>query len=469
MKEARRTVDDGQNVRMKQPQKVFQALTFVFAMCICGVVAESAQAANHYVRSDAAGSGTGGDWTNAYTVLPVTLTRGDTYYIAGGNYPGYYSFNTPSPDTTVITIKKAIGSDHGTDVGWDPIYGDAQALFKGQLEWNTGYWVLDGQSGGGPARTKDGWTNGFGFKVVEVSGHPALFVNGGGHVTISHVEVQGAGRDGDAFGEGNDALQSFLPSGPVTISHAYLHDMGRTIFYVNGAAANTLTAEYVYSGQHESVANEHSEMTVIHGQASFVLRWSIVTHEEGTGGVIGGDDCNHCLAEIYGNVFFNNGELPAWGTGNNGLFATDSSGISANWRVYNNTFINLPAGLTTFGTLGMQSGHAAANNYFYVSASHDSSTWGTQNFDHFEDSGAATGTNATTGSGNPFANYPGYDFSLLTPTAGGLALPAPYNVDMFGTTRGWNGTWGRGAVEYQPVQSGPTSVPSAPANVRISH
>ena len=44
------------------------------------------QAANHYVRAGATGSADGTDWTNAFTDLPATLTRGDTYFVADGTY-----------------------------------------------------------------------------------------------------------------------------------------------------------------------------------------------------------------------------------------------------------------------------------------------------------------------------------------------------------------------------------------------
>ena len=42
--------------------------------------------ANRYVREAAAGANDGTDWTNAYTTLPASLTRGDTYYVADGAY-----------------------------------------------------------------------------------------------------------------------------------------------------------------------------------------------------------------------------------------------------------------------------------------------------------------------------------------------------------------------------------------------
>ena len=73
--------------------------------------APSAQAANHYVRAGATGSASGNDWTNAYTALPSSLIRGDTYYIADGSYAGYI-FNTAASGTTLITIKKTVITDH---------------------------------------------------------------------------------------------------------------------------------------------------------------------------------------------------------------------------------------------------------------------------------------------------------------------------------------------------------------------
>lgn len=88
-----------------------------------------------YVRAGAEGTGTGADWTNAYTTLPATLSRGTTgatYYIADGNYEGYNFTNTTAPldGTKVLTIKKATIADHGTGTGWDNAYGDGQAVFQ---------------------------------------------------------------------------------------------------------------------------------------------------------------------------------------------------------------------------------------------------------------------------------------------------------------------------------------------------
>ena len=85
--------------------------TLLLAMLFLGTV--SAEAANQYVRAGAAGMNNGTDWTNAYTSLPSTLVRGDTYYIADGTY-GSRTLSTPASAALLITIKKATSTDHAS-------------------------------------------------------------------------------------------------------------------------------------------------------------------------------------------------------------------------------------------------------------------------------------------------------------------------------------------------------------------
>lgn len=120
-------------------------------MFFCG--AGKASADNHYVYSGATGLATGNDWTNAYTALPAALVRGDTYYIADGNYPAY-TVDDAISGTLVITIKKVTTSDHGTNVGWDSSYGDGRAIFAygtqgSAITISTSYVIWDGVTGNG--------------------------------------------------------------------------------------------------------------------------------------------------------------------------------------------------------------------------------------------------------------------------------------------------------------------------------
>src|SRR5580765_2943558 len=99
-------------------------------------------AANHYVRAGATGSGTGNDWTNAYTNLPSSLTRGDTYYLADGSY-GSHTFNDANSGSSVISIVKATPAAHGVATGWSDAFGAGQAVFS---HWNiyTDFYTFDG-------------------------------------------------------------------------------------------------------------------------------------------------------------------------------------------------------------------------------------------------------------------------------------------------------------------------------------
>src|SRR5262245_59157235 len=85
-------------------------------------------ATTRYVRLGAGGANTGLDWTNPFTSLPSSLTRGFTYFLADGSYPGY-TFDDAASGTSVITLKKATVAEHGTNTGWSDAFGDGQAIF----------------------------------------------------------------------------------------------------------------------------------------------------------------------------------------------------------------------------------------------------------------------------------------------------------------------------------------------------
>lgn len=417
----------------------------------------------YYIRNggSASTSGTGacvstgtGSWStaNACNDLPTTLVRGATYYVADGAYSGRI-FTTAASGTTLITIQKATVASHGGSTGWTNAFGASQATFSGQLEFDTNYWVFDGKVGGGPPASGGGttsWKSGHGFKISETASTPVFFVNGGGNVTLAHTELSGAGNNGAPGDRGNDSIQVLGGSGALDVSYVYAHDSGRCHFYHGGGSTSTVTASYSYFGHYESVSAEHSEFAILRTTAPFILRWSVITHEEGTGGVIAGDD-GPSTAEMYGNVFYDSNEFGAWGTGNNGLIGAFTLGSSAvNWRVYNNTFINIPVDLSIFGIAGQSpSGNVASNNYFYNSTNHEVISGWTQSFNHFQDSDVATGSNGTTGTGVPFTAFTSYDFSLSANTTAGTSLAAPYNTDWFGHVRGTPGAWTRGAVQFE--------------------
>src|SRR5689334_3082237 len=102
------------------------ALVFI---SLCSTVA--AEANDKYVTSVGAGAKDGSDWSNAcdgFTGLcaGTILVRGDTYYVADGDYSadGILTLYKAASGTTRIIVKKAIESDHGSSVGWASAMGD---------------------------------------------------------------------------------------------------------------------------------------------------------------------------------------------------------------------------------------------------------------------------------------------------------------------------------------------------------
>src|SRR5438309_4624261 len=141
----------------------FLSLTLSLALSLC--FGTAAQAACHVVTPSGAGSRDGSTWNNAFASLPATLVRGDTYYIGTGLY-SIYRFNTPESGTQIITIKKAISTDHCTDIGYnDATMGVGQAIWRNAAGSNDiwlwtccGFWVIDGQQ-------RTGRKSGHGFKL----------------------------------------------------------------------------------------------------------------------------------------------------------------------------------------------------------------------------------------------------------------------------------------------------------------
>lgn len=128
--------------------------TLLIVMLLFLIFPSISIAANYHVRSGCIYNGNGMAWVcaegaggvGAYNVLPSILTRGDTYYIADGNYPSY-TVDDDVSGTLVITIKKATGIDHGTVTGWDSSYGDGQAFFAAPFNILTSYITFDGVTG----------------------------------------------------------------------------------------------------------------------------------------------------------------------------------------------------------------------------------------------------------------------------------------------------------------------------------
>jgi hypothetical protein len=416
--------------------KNLMVLTLFLTMLFLGTV--SAEAANRYVRAGASGSANGTDWTNAYTTLPSTLTRGDTYYIADGSY-GSYTFDDAPSGTTLITVKKATVASHGADTGWDNTYGDGQAIWTGwRFSGNTGYITLDGQS---PAVR-------YGFWVDFAEGSQgAAFTSGGHHTTIRYTDISGfEGSGGHDYSA--QTLPLYIASGSgntdfLTISHCRLRGGDTLIQWEHG---NDAIIEYNDLTDNLSTGSLHGNIVYFTGNAQRVTFRYNRAHNYNTEGffVTGYGGSNISNIYIYGNVFYD------------GIFSGYySRGIELRqdytygaFYVYNNTCVNLTYICVTFA--GGTSGGEVRNNL-------------SVNAGGFSVSGAAS--NNLTGATSLFVSVATDDYHLSGPTAAGFTLASQFAKDPDGVTRGGNGVWDVGA--YELGTGGDVMPPAIPTNLQV--
>ena len=416
-----------------------------------------ARAANYYVRAGAAGSNNGSDWTNAYTALPAALSRGSTYYIADGTYSGY-TFDDAVSGTSLITIKKAIASDHGTGTGWSSSYGDGLATF-GSFTFTTSYWVIDGQTGGGPGS----WESGFGIKLQASSARIVLLNNNAGNITFSHIDMEHYGR---FTAQSQDGIYGLGTSNNIKVSYCYLHDTCRCQILTRNT--NGFILEYSKLARNGYSDGIHREAWSAGVDDNVTIRYCIFENISNTGYI--------CLVngvgnaenwQIYGNVFY---RTPGDGSSVSRLievkYADPDFTSAINWRIYNNAVVNLQ-GLGAGVDIQSGSGNIAKNNIFYnntVSSiqfgntSHDYN-WFENNYRtngcsppcDLDPTLAGSETHGIHGSGDPFADWQNGDFYLTSGTSArdhGTDLGTSYDEDAYGNTRGADGNWDIGAYEY---------------------
>lgn len=407
-------------------------------------------AASKYVRESAVGAGTGADWTDAYTVLPASLTRGDTYYIADGTYAAY-TFDDAISGTTLITIKKATVADHGTSTGWSDTYGDGQATWGHALQFYTDYYLFDGASGSGAA------TNTYGFHVLATTptiDQKFVWMGGGtgidpSFITIAHTMFIAPTNDVEKIGIGSQS-QSYQTN---TIVHSCYFVRMQNAFDLKGAANCNFISNYVADGF--SSALHHGEQVNLglrgtQPASNIVVSYNIFTNCTGTGVIIGNNAAADEFAAtdifIYGNLFDN------CTSGGNGIIATTSAAYWKNIHVIGNTFAGGSTlwfsdcqGASTPTVKANSTGFYLTNNLIYNrSAAIGDNADGTLNHDYssfYDCTSIPTISNGQTASGSPFLSTTDVLWALASDTSARLALGSPFSVDALGATltssRGW--------------------------------
>ena len=423
----------------------------------------TAQQSAFYVRAGATGAANGIDWNNAYPTLPSTLARGATYYIADGNYNGYV-FDDAVSGTQLITIKKATVADHGTATGWNDTFGDGQATWTGSWRFLTNYWLVDGQVGGGPSDW-EGITNPLGFRLLGtcVNIDHDNKVDSGDFVTIRHLEIDGQQTQVGSLCRAVNLRRNHN----FTMQHSYIHNIGEDVFSIADGGDNFLL-EYSKTklAPIDQSAASHGDLFEV--QYGTMNNWTIRYNffEDPVGSYLFGahDTATINGYNIYGNIIYF--RTRDQNTGNCQFGHLSAGGTVNNLKVYNNTITGIfGASCFAFYSPWLGTSPEARNNIWHETV--DSGyNFSFSSVSHSNNNlyNMVTQAGETNLTGDPFVSEISRDFRLTARTAAGISLPAPYNVDMFGNTRGADGTWDRGAIEYSGVALVP---PAQPTNLRL--
>jgi hypothetical protein len=442
--------------------KTMKTITQFTMLAIFLFAAETAIAANHYIRSGATGTKTGTDWTNAYTSLPSTLVRGDTYYIAGGSYSGR-TFNTPASGTSVITIKGATIADHGTDTGWNTTYSveNTQATWTSGVTFNTSYWIFDGSVG--PKWSKTMTQYGFKFNPVNYAVRVYNLSSAISDIKISHIAATAPAGDVEKFFLSTDNSTKSVSN--VTLSNSLLDGWSNAVWATSaGLLMNNWLVEYNVILNGYSSARVHGEdINNNYGHLdNLTVRYNWF---EGRGPSTGSIVVLNGPAGpyyIYGNIFKNM-------KGGDGIITGVHYPLSG--FIYNNTFVKVDNGYGNGNWIGHDVSATVYNNLIYNSVAQIGANFsGKLDYNaYFATTSTPTEAHRQTGTGSPFVNEPSNDLRLVAATSPGIDISAPSDtnkVDIDGITLGGDGSWDRGAFQFGGTGTGTTTLLS-PSNLRV--
>lgn len=434
----------------------------IIVLFCCGIF--SASGANVCVRSGATGNGS--DWNNALSNIPSPPIRGNTYWIADGNYS---PINLSSSGTNFVIIKKATALQHGTDVGWLPSYGAGQAVWQSGgtvfgLYQGDGHFVFDGYS--------PSVSNGYGFKII------INIPTDGSQFDISCFNIDsGDGRPvpdwtfryidmvcPQAYGVvaypwvyslQNARGFTYRPRGKgesynnITISHCAIRgfiDCAFLCLCTNLLVENNELCWSSSSGAHPNV---------IYGEQLFNAIWRYnVIHDYGPLGIgieysVGTPNGSLAAANwyVYGNVVYN--AL----SGSTDFIHFYSGWTYQNINVYNNTIVGI-----SYPFYGYANSGTAYNNLFYANGVSSGYSWGgmTHDYNWYQSTVVDGELHGVAGNGsNPFLNYTNRDLHLASSATArnkGLTIPNvstnTFSLDYDGNQRGVDGVWDIGAYEY---------------------
>lgn len=408
-------------------------------------------AANQMVKPSGTGDSTGVDWTNARGWSQVTstnITRGDSLFLADGNYPGQKQFTEAGSAGAFVNIIKATATNHGSAVGWDDSLGDGQAVFtvtgnyQFALYFGSNCWNFDGQTGTGADTTST-----YGFKIdisgITRSAYGIYSTAGYDSLYFRHVEIVMSGEDSDYSMSGIYVVGNVdgNMSKNIQISNCYVHDTESTMFLLSRFTDSIIEHNYLQR-RHTTNPASHGEGMSLNGDvpnANNIIRYNIIKDVYGTGGIVvmNGDSDHY---QIYGNLIFSTN--PDRYIFSNGAIGNASADTQTYMQVYNNTIYN--CGGTNSGVYFSNGANNEVYNNLWYKCVKVGVTGATYGYNTFLNCpyiyGFTPGATNIVGTTDPFVNSSSYDFDLAGNDStqayviGQADSLSPYNLDMNGIT-----------------------------------
>ncbi|MBN1772283.1 MAG: right-handed parallel beta-helix repeat-containing protein [Deltaproteobacteria bacterium] len=403
------------------------------------------------------GAGDGSTWADALSGLPGTLERGTRYLLAAGDYydgpwPDRFfqlEFETPEDGDRFVGILKATADDHGSEVGWEPAFGEGRARL-GPLAVVTGRLEVDGRAGLG------GDDDAHGIQIAarecdgEPPGMPITFPWNceATDVAFRHVDVRGCGHRPDPTHSSEDAIYSYAAG--VTrfaLRHAYVHDSFRGLLFLQNSRDVLVEATtFARAGLH------HEAFTIaLREVRDVVVRRCVLIDSYGV--FVGFQGVDN--VRFYGNVLRRTrADWPIWAA----IHLTEhGDGV----LIANNTFYDLQ-GLNTGvreSPEGLVDGLEVVNNLWAGTRAGQIMLHGDHAYNAFWSNYRDDGTTSLDDRieeatkqvlpGDPFVGAAAGDLRLAGPTESGRTLAPPADWDLAGVRRGEDGVWDRGAYEHR--------------------
>ncbi len=461
---------------MRSDKRHLTSLPALLLLLLCTAV--QGLCANYYVRKGAAGTNKGTDWNNAWNEMNqinfASLACGDTVWIAGGSYTTSLGGNASCSAGKILTLQRVLATDAvaTSAPGWNASFDSLVILPNINIPGPAAYITVSGRNAYGmevliPGTSGDGIDGGEGNR----SGTAQPI----DHITFTYIEVYGPAcvNSGNCTGSGIVGVNIMPYCGSANrtnmlFDHMSIHRTGEA-FRGCGWDSSTVQYSLIYNTandgqQHEDIlySNPPYQNVTWRYNKIFQSPNDGLFFEYGTGAV---------NFAFYGNVVYHSG---GWLI----AFKAATGQQFGPVFIYNNTFENDGTfGDYQPGFLGfsnMVAGSEVANNIFEnvnsnaedapPNPSHNaysgSSDGGTGSFTFSPGTLGASAMFVNESPTNPIAA----DFHLTakgaTTFASGKTLPAPYNMDPDGNTRGSGGKWTIGAYQVS------TTAPAPPTNLK---